>query len=311
MKTVLLLTVLIFDLISGGVIDNRVEKYSDDVCSLSQELKDEIRSYQPVVNSIINEIVKGKFKGKTWEGLADLTDRFGNRMTGSDSLENAIDYVVQKMKEGGLENVHNENATAPCWKRGFESAQLLSPHKQNLKMLGLGSTIGTPRGGIIGDVVAVETFQELETFPDEEVKGKIVVFFPKWEGYGKTVVYRSKGAVAAAKKGAIACLIRSITPFSISSPHTGMQHYEEGVTKIPMAAITVEDAEMILRMYRKGMKVQIRLEMSDRNCPDVVTRNTIGELQGKEFVDKNVVVVSGHLDSWDVGVGAMDDGGGM
>ena len=242
--------------------------------------------------------------------LSELVDTFGSRIVGSDRLENAIDYVIEKMQKDGLENVHTENETVPHWVRGYENAEMVAPFKKNLPLLGLGSTIGTPRGGIIADVIAVESFKEFETVPAEIVKGKIVVFAPKWEGYGKTVVYRGQSSIVASKKGAAAVLVRSVTPFSIGSPHTGQQHYQDGVKKIPAACITVEDAEMLLRKYRRGEKITIHLEMEDRNMPPVISRNTIGELTGTVYKNTSVVVVSGHLDSWDVGVGAMDDGGG-
>lgn len=299
----------------GSVIDNNVDNYADEKygrtsCNLPDNLVKEIAGYQPTVNKIINEILNGKFKGKTWESLAELTDNFGPRMSCTESLEKATDFVVASMKKNGLENVHTENATVPWWIRGFESAELVSPWKRNLPILGLGSSVGTIRGGIIADVIAVETFEDFKSVPEEEVKGKIVLFVPKWEGYGKTVVYRSDAASVAARKGAVAALIRSIAPFSINSPHTGHQNYASDVRQIPVAALTVEDAEMILRMYQRGQKVTIHLEMADRNNGNCVTRNTIGELQGTTFKNTSVVVVSGHLDSWDVGVGAMDDGGG-
>lgn len=307
---------LFVQLAIAGVADNEVEHYAfekdgETVCNLPESLVKEIANYQPVVNRIVDEVLNGQFKGKTWDSLAELTDTFGPRMACSDSLEKAIDYVVDKMKASGIENVHTENATAPWWIRGYENCDLVTPWKRNMPILGLGSSVGTPRGGIIADVIAVESFDEFKNFTEEQVKGKIVVFVPKWEGYGKTVVYRSEAASVAARKGAVAALIRSVAPFSINSPHTGHQNYASDVNKIPVAALTVEDAEMILRMYRRGQSVQIHLEMSDRNNGNCVTRNTIGELQGTTFKDKSVVVVSGHLDSWDVGVGAMDDGGGM
>jgi carboxypeptidase Q len=299
----------------GGVADNAVDQFAfqangETVCNLPDGLVKEIAGYQETVNKIVDEILNGKFKGKTWDALAELTDSFGPRMTCGESLEKAIDYVVDGMTKNGLENVHTENATAPWWIRGYESADLVLPWKRNLAILGLGSSVGTPRGGIIADVIAVETFDEFKNVPEEQVKGKIVVFVPKWEGYGKTVVYRSDAASVAARKGAVGALIRSVTPFSINSPHTGHQNYASDVKKIPVAALTVEDAEMILRMYRRGQNVRIHLEMADRNNGNCVTRNTIGELEGTTYKNKSVVVVSGHLDSWDVGVGAMDDGGG-
>lgn len=233
-------------------------------------------------------------------------------MSGSANLERAIDYMIGQLNDAGLENVHTENASVPHWERGFESAQLTAPHTQTLPFLGLGTSIGTPRGGIIADAIVVQTFDELKALPDSDVHGKIVVFAPQWESYGKTVQYRSAAASRASEKGAVAALVRSITPFSIGSPHTGMQHYADGVRKIPVGCITVEDAEMLLRMHRNGTPLTIRLEMEDRMFPEpFVSRNTIAELQGAgSSKNTSVVVVSGHLDSWDVGVGAMDDGGG-
>lgn len=296
--------------VSAGVLDNRIDQNVAGECTLPDNLIQEIKGYQPIVNKIVNRVLNGEFSGKTWQSLSELVDTFGARLAGSEQLEKAIDYVLDKMKLDNLENVHTENATVPHWVRGFESAQLVAPFKKNLPLLGLGTTVGTPRGGIIADVIAVESFKEFASFTPEQVKGKIVVFVPQWEGYGKTVVYRSKGATVAAKKGAVATLIRSVTPFSIGSPHTGGQNYEEGVKKIPTACITVEDAEMILRKYRRGVTMTVHLEMEDRNFEPFVSRNTIAELVGTRYTNTSVVVVSGHLDSWDVGVGAMDDGGG-
>lgn len=307
---ILLLTSVV---VNGGVIDNRIEKYvdGDGNCAMPTTLLTEIQSYQPIVNRIAQEILNGTYTGDTWKSLSEFIDQFGPRFSGSKSLERSIDYMVDKLKEVGLENVHTENATIPRWQRGYESATMVEPHEQNLPILGFGFSVGTPRGGLIGEVVAVESFDELDGLSDDVVRGKIVVFVPEWVSYGVTVQYRSKGASKAARKGAVAALVRSVTPFSIGSPHTGMQSYEKGVAQIPVAAVTVEDAKMLLRLYRRGKRIVIRLEMEDRNLDSYVSRNTIAELQGRtQPVDKNVVVVSGHLDSWDVGVGAMDDGGG-
>ncbi|KAL1402905.1 hypothetical protein pipiens_001810 [Culex pipiens pipiens] len=291
-NSVLLLLVLIVSILLGtdaGVLDNRI-----DQCNLPDALVQEIRGYQPIVNKIVQRIVGGEFAGKTWESLAELVDTFGARLAGTDQLERTIDWVLERMGRDGLENVHTEEASVPHWVRGFESAQLVAPFKKNLAVLGLGTSVGTPRGGIIADVIAVESFKEFEGLSPVDVKGKIVVFVPKWESYGKTVVYRSKGASVAAKKGAVATLIRSVTPFSIGSPHTGGQDYEEGVRKIPSACITVEDAEMILRKYRRGETLTIHLEMEDRNLEPFMSRNTIAELVGTTYTNYSVVIVSGN-----------------
>lgn len=240
--------------------------------------------------------------------LAELTDKFGGRMSGTQNLENAIDWMVATLKGAGLDNVHTENATVPHWERGYENADLVAPHKQNLKITGLGSSVGTPRGGIIANVIAVESFDEFEKLPADQVRGNIVLFAPKWQSYGKNAIYRRDVASVASRKGAVASLVRSATPFSLGSPHTGWQHYADDVKKIPTAAVTVEDAEALLRLYRRNETVTIHLEMQDRNLDPAISRNTIAELAGE--LARPVVVVSGHFDSWDIGVGAMDDGGG-
>lgn len=243
----------------ASIINNRIEKYIDSKgeCNLPQSLRNEIAGHQSAVTDILNQIVDGKYAGDTHKSLEIFCDTFGPRMSGSPGLEAAIDYMVDQLNGAGLENVHTENASVPHWERGYESAQLTQPHKQNLPMLGLGSSVGTPRGGIMGEAIAVESFKEFASISDDDVRGKIVVFAPKWEGYAKTVPYRRDGATVAAKRGAIAVLIRSITPFSIGSPHTGWQAYDDGtVTKIPAACITVEDAEMLLRIYRRGITIR-------------------------------------------------------
>ncbi|KAJ6625715.1 Carboxypeptidase Q [Pseudolycoriella hygida] len=304
---------LSFSAVKCEVIDNEIHKlaYIDDECELPDKLRKEIHSYQPIVNKIADEVLNGRFAGDTYNTLSEFIDTFGPRYSGTKSLENAIDFMNEKLKEVGLENVHTENATIPNWQRGFESAQLVQPHPQNLPMLGIGPSPATPAGGIVADVVVVESFDELNSLSDDAVRGKIVVFVPVWVSYEVTVEYRVFGASRAARKGAAAALIRSIAPFSIGSPHAGWQLYEDDVVQIPAACITVEDAEMLKRIYRRGVPITIRLEMNAKSFEPFVSRNTVGELQGHTYpVDKKVVVLCGHLDSWDVGVGAMDDGGG-
>ncbi|KRT83574.1 Peptidase, partial [Oryctes borbonicus] len=141
------------------------------------------------------------------------------------------------------------------------------------------------------------------------VSGKIVVFNEDWVSYGETVKYRDYAAANAASYGAVATLVRSVTPFSLNTPHTGWQDYNNSVTKIPTACITPEDAHMLHRMYKRGAKLLINIKMGAQHLSDSVSRNTVAELKGILSPDK-VVLVSGHLDSWDVGTGAMDDGGG-
>ncbi|KAK9884491.1 hypothetical protein WA026_007332 [Henosepilachna vigintioctopunctata] len=303
--TRIFLILFLVDGLCSSFINNEVldcENY------ITKSLKQEIASYQPIVDKIINETVNGCFKSSTYNELAYFVDKFGYRFAGTDNLENAIDYMLEKSKLKKLENVHGEKVAVQAWIRGQESATLLQPRRQNLPMLGLGLSIGTPPEGITAEVLVVTSFDELESRKSEAL-GKIVLFVPEYISYGKTVIYRSKAASRAAKHGAVAALIRSITPFSIRTPHTGMQSYDANVTKIPVAALTVEDAHMLKRISDRGQKVVVNLKMEAHFGDIKTSRNTIAELRGSEKPEK-IVIISGHLDSWDVGQGAMDDGGG-
>ncbi|MCX5764605.1 MAG: M20/M25/M40 family metallo-hydrolase [Gemmatimonadetes bacterium] len=248
-------------------------------------------------------------KSAAWNTLARFTDYSGNRLSGSAALERGIDWLVAEMKKDGLENVHTEPAMVPHWVRGKESATLMQPRVANLPMLGLGGSIATPKGGITAPVMVVGSFDELTTRA-AEAKGKIVLFDVPFTNYGATVAYRSGGASAAAKVGALAALVRSVTPYSMRTPHTGGMNYDTTVAKIPTAAITVEDAMMIHRMVTRGEPVVVKLEMEAQMLPDVMSRNVMGEIRGSEKPDE-IIAFGGHIDSWDVGQGDMDDVGGV
>jgi carboxypeptidase Q len=243
-----------------------------------------------------------------YQRLARLCDTFGPRFSGTTNLEAAIDWILEQMKKDGLENVHGEEVMVPHWVRGEESALMLLPRPRRLPMLGLGGSIGTPPGGIEAEVLVVADFVDLKRRASEAA-GKIVLFNAPYVSYHQTVAFRVHGAVEAASVGAVASLVRSITPFSIQSPHTGGMSYSNSIPKIPHAAITVEDAEMMQRMQDRGEKIVVRLTMNAVTLPETPSRNVIAEIVGRERPDE-VVVVSGHIDSWDVGQGAMDDGGG-
>ena len=245
---------------------------------------------------------------KGFERLAELCDTFGPRFTGSQNLEDAIDWILEKMEEDGLANVHGEKVKVPRWVRGKESMALISPHKKEMHILGLGGSIGTPKKGIRGEVFVVNSFDDLEANA-EKAKGKIVLFNVPFTSYGETVQYRYGGAPAAAKAGAVASLVRSIGPFSLNTPHTGGMRYEDGVKKIPHAAITLENAEMFQRIQDRGGTITVKLKMDGHYIPDGWSRNVVAELPGTEFPEE-VMVMGGHNDSCDVGQGAMDEGGG-
>jgi carboxypeptidase Q len=240
--------------------------------------------------------------------LAKLTDTFGHRLSGSKSLESAIDWILAEMKRDGLQNVRGEKAMVPHWVRGEESATLVNPRPYRLHMLGLGRSVGTPPSGITASVLVVSSFDEFAR-RQGEARGKIVLFDAPFVSYGETVRYRSSAASVAAKAGAVAALIRSVASNSMQNPHTGVLSYDSTVSRIPAAALSVEDAMMLHRMSERGDKVVVNLRMSARTLPDAPSRNVVAEIVGSEKPDE-VVVLGGHIDSWDVGQGAMDDGGG-
>lgn len=240
--------------------------------------------------------------------LTLLVDTFGARFSGTPQLEQAIDWILAEMRKDGLDSVRGEPVMVPRWVRGTESAALLQPRVKAMRMLGLGGSIGTPKRGITAPVLVVSSFEEL-TRRASEARGKMVLFDVPFTTYGETVRYRSGGAVAAARVGAVAALVRSVTPHSLNTPHTGGMRYDSTVRQIPAAAITPEDAELMRRMQARGERVVARLIMSARTQPDVASRNVVAEITGSEKPEE-VVVIGGHIDSWDVGQGAMDDGGG-
>jgi hypothetical protein len=242
------------------------------------------------------------------EKLAYLCDRIGNRLSGSAALEKAVAWAAGQMKADGLTNVVTPRVKVPHWVRGNESASLLEPVNKPLIILGLGGSVATPKRGITAEVVPVSSFEDLEK-KGRTVEGKIVLFNVPYEGYNRTVVYRTTGPSRAARLGAVAVLVRSVTPISLQSPHTGALEYADGFPKVPAAAVTIEDALLIQRLVDAGNPVIAHLEMEARMLPDADSANVIGEIPGRERPDE-VVVIGGHLDSWDVGAGAQDDGSG-
>ena len=263
--------------------------------------------YRPTADRIIAAALADS---SAWNRLARLTDTFGPRLSGSRSLERAIDWIIAEMKRDGLQNVRGEPVMVPHWVRGEESATLISPRTTSLHMIGLGRSVGTKKAGVTAPVMVVSSFDEL-TRRAAEAKGKIVLFDVPFTGYGQTVRYRGGAANAAGKVGAVAALIRSVSAFSMQNPHTGAMSYDTASkVKVPAAALSVEDAMMVHRMIDRGEKVVINLKMSAQTLPDAQSRNVVAELVGSEKPDE-VVVLGGHIDSWDVGQGAMDDGGGV
>lgn len=256
-------------------------------------------------------------KTRAWERLAELVDRFGPRLSGSEALEHAIDWAVEIMAADGLANARREAVKVPHWVRGEESLRVLEPRGRPLAILGLGMSVGTSRP-LVAEVAVVEHVDEIAELPEGALAGKILLInqaMPPYDAatrdthYGPTVQARTRGASEAAKKGASAVLVRSVTALSLSTPHTGTLVYEDDVREIPAAAVTVEGAEFLTRAVGRGQKVVVELSMGAKLLPEADSGNAIAELRGRELPDE-VVVIGGHIDSWDVGDGAHDDGGG-
>ena len=240
--------------------------------------------------------------------LAHLSDYYGHRLSGSEELEQAIDWIVVQMREDGFDKVWKQEVMVPHWERGLEYATLNMPIQKDLPMLGLGGSVGTGGKAITGEIIMVKSFEDLAAKKDS-IPGKIVLFNVPFTTYGQTVQYRVNGAIEASRYGAIASLISSVTSYSMQTPHTGVMYYENGIPKIPHAAITVEDALLIERFIHRGEIIEVSLYMEAQQFEDAMSNNIIAEIRGSEYPNE-LIVLGGHIDSWDVGQGAMDDGGG-
>jgi len=260
-----------------------------------------------------------------YKQVAHLANNIGPRLSGSAQAAKAVEYVAGELRAVGCE-VQLERVMVPHWVRGEETAALTQfPGQaenttQKIVLCALGPSVPTPANGIEANVIAVPNFDALKSMPRDKVAGKIVLFnypFDKQmaaegrgnEAYGEAVVYRSDGPSAAARQGAVACLIRSVGGADYRLPHTGLTDYAGDAPKIPAGAVTAEDADLIADLVRQG-PVKIKLVLTPQTLPDVESANVIGDIKGSEHPEE-VVIVSGHLDSWDLGAGAIDDAAGV
>lgn len=248
---------------------------------------------------------------------ASLTTEIGPRMAGSEADKRAVDWAVKKLKAMGYDRVWTEPVRFPLWTRGTESAQILSPYPQKLAITTLGHSVATPAGGITAEVALFDSLEALQADTSGRAKGKIVFINKRMErfkdgaGYGKAVNARSQGATVGAEHGALAVVIRSIGTDSDRLPHTGVMRYDEhATTKIPAAAISNPDADLLAREVGYGKPVTLKLDLSVENGPEVESANVIGEMRGSEKPEE-IVLLGAHLDSWDLGTGAIDDGAGV
>lgn len=254
---------------------------------------------------------------KAYEWVRSLTDEAGHRLAGSPGNKKAIAWALRTLKELGFSNVRAEEAKAVHWERGPASVQILSPHEHQLAVLAMGGSVATPKQGIEAEVIMTDSMEALSRLDKKAVEGKIVFVFQQMQrtqdgsGYSPVGRIRARSASEAAKLGAKAVLIRSAGTDSTRFPHTGGLSYADGVPKIPAGALSVPDAEMLKRMIESNPQkpVKIRMHIAAKDHGEVSAPNVVGEIVG-QGAPEEVILLGGHLDSWDVGVGAVDDGAG-
>ena len=275
------------------------------------------RSPRPPLPPEVAELQRAALAGSSAADLArSLSTEAGPRLAGSEGLARGVAWGLRTLAELGFENVHAEPVTVPHWERGAALGEIVAPFPQTVALAALGGSIGTAENGIEAEVVATENLESLAALAPETVRGRIVYFGERMQrtrdgaGYGKTVAIRWGGAMAAAKLGAVAVLIRSVGTDSNRLPHTGSMGYEDSVKKIPAAALSNPDADLLEQAVASGQPVRFRLRLTSRTLPDVESANVVGELGGRERPEE-IVVLSGHLDSWDLGTGALDDAAGI
>ena len=260
-------------------------------------------------------IEKGLEDDLAWEVLESLTTEIGPRLPASPAEARARDWGVAKLKKLGFKNVRIETFEMPYWERISESAEIISPFPQPLTVTALGNSIGTPEGGVTAEVVRFATLPALAAAPLEGFEGKIIFVDERMtrtqdgSGYGVAVAKRSGAAKEAGKRAAAAALIRSVGTDSHRNPHTGGMNYADGVTQAPIAALSNPDADQLARALRLANgPVTVKLDLSVVMKDAEISGNVIGEIPGKT---DELIVIGGHLDSWDLGTGAIDDGAGI
>lgn len=266
-------------------------------------------------NRISTEILN---KGKAYTELKDLTKNIGHRLSGSPAYEKSVHWAAQKLREAGADKVWLQEVTIPVWERGKESLHIKTGNGSwtKLKMLSLGNSEGTGGKDLSGEIIMVKSFAEYEKLPAEKVKDKIVFFnYPfsqsyieTFKGYSDASAYRSTAAALTAQKGGRFAIVRSLSSAFDDVPHTGAMRYKDGVVKIPAVAVGTTTADELERLLHSG-KITAKLNSNCGMKGEKQSHSVIGEIRGKK--DQSVIVVGGHLDSWDVGEGAHDDGAGI
>lgn len=282
---------------------------------------DEVARNTPIVKKLIEA---GLRDCESYEMLKQLVAEAPHRLSGSEGAEKAVALTKRMMEDRGFDNVHLEKVLVPRWVRGEEECWVIptvthlptTMRLQSLAVCALGGSVATPEEGIQAEVVEVKSFDELRAL-GKSVQGKIVFFnrpmdptkLNTFEAYAGAVDQRSRGAIEAAKVGAVAVLVRSMSLKIDDKPHTGAMNYADTVKKIPAAAISTLHANELSELFTKQKHVRLHLKLTPKTLPDVESANVVGQITGSEKPDE-IIVVGGHLDAWDKGHGAHDDGAG-
>lgn len=296
MKSVLITILATFSFFPAQTLDSLINKKAD-----------------MIIKSALTEQIG-------YQLLGELTE-LGGRVSGSASSLTVINWAKLKMEELGLANVYLQEAMVPHWVRNdIESAEIrfkkIRMANRSLNIAALGGSIGTPAEGIVGNVLEVKNFKELET-KKAEAKGKIIFYNRAFDNtnvnpfisYGMAVDQRVFGAIEASKYGAKAVIVRSVTSKPDNTPHVGVMRYADSLAQIPACAIGVQDADFLSGILKTDPDLQISIKLNCENLPEIMSYNVIGEIEGSEYPDE-IIVIGGHLDAWDKGSGAHDDGGG-
>ena len=272
-----------------------------------------------MIKKIYNEALSN---GKSYSNLDYLTNKIGGRLSGSPQAQQAVEWAFKAMKEAGADTVYLQECMVPHWVRGEkEVGKIISTGGKGTKevpICALGSSIGTPAEGITAQVIEANGIEDLQNLGKEKIKGKIVffnqpmdpTFIETFNAYGKAVKQRWGGASEAVKFGAVAVIVRSCSLVQDDNPHTGVMGYKDSLNKIPACAISTNAANWLSNNLKTDKALTFYLKMSCKTLPDEKSYNVIGEIRGVEKADE-IITVGGHLDSWDTGKGAHDDGAGI
>lgn len=270
----------------------------------------------PLAATLLSSSAMAAPDGLAYSLVEGLTTEVGQRLAGTEADARARDWAVAHLKALGFANVHVEPFDMPVWVRGAETAEVVSPFPQKLVLAALGNSGATPESGITAEIVGFPGLEALKAAPAEQVRGKIVFVWHRMgatqdgSSYGNYGPIRFSGPSIAAQKGAAAMLIRSLGTDHHRLPHTGVTNWPNGVRPIPAAALSAPDAEQLERILARGKPVTIHLTLTPRMTGTHASGNVVAEVPGTD-PSAGIVLIGGHLDSWDLGTGAIDDGAGV